>query len=99
MLLSLWTRALGESGRRRGDTHWGPPLAPRRRGAYVFPVAASPSHPVPKPVPDPVLEALRTAPLDDEPYTDAERAKVAEARNAPREDDVTTDELRRLLGL
>ena len=62
-------------------------------------VAVSPPRSVPKPAPDPVLEALRTAPLDDEPYTDEERAKVAEARKAPREEDATSDELRRLLGL
>lgn len=30
---------------------------------------------------DPALEAIRSAPLDDEPYTDEERALVAEARS------------------
>jgi hypothetical protein len=49
---------------------------------------------------DPVLEALRRAPIDDEPETDAERAAVAEARaQIARGETLTTEQLRDELGL
>lgn len=41
---------------------------------------------------DPVLRALDTAPYDDEPETDEERAAVAEAREALARGDVVADE-------
>ena len=41
---------------------------------------------------DPVLRALDTAPYDDEPETDEERAAVAEAREAIARGDVVPDE-------
>jgi hypothetical protein len=49
---------------------------------------------------DPVGVALALAPVDDEPETDEERAAVAEAREDLAAGRVlTTDELRRSLGL
>ncbi|MBI4213799.1 MAG: hypothetical protein HY534_05750 [Chloroflexi bacterium] len=49
---------------------------------------------------DPVLRALLTAPLDDEPETDEERALVAEGLADLHRGDVLSDEeLRRELGL
>lgn len=56
----------------------------------------------PRPVTAPrsLLEALRTAPFDDEPYTDEEREGVRKAREDVRAGRVmSTDELRRRLGL
>lgn len=47
---------------------------------------------------DPLARKLLTAPIDDEPETDEERAAVAEARAAiARGDVVSDDELRREL--
>lgn len=49
---------------------------------------------------DPLLRALLSAPADDEPYTDAERAAVAEAWADVRAGRAVSDEeLRRELGL
>lgn len=49
---------------------------------------------------DPVLAALHSAPVDDEPETEEERAAVEEGREAWRRGDVVTDEeLRRELNL
>jgi hypothetical protein len=50
--------------------------------------------------PDEVLYTIETAPIDDEPETEEERAAVAEARAASARGEVmTTEELRRQLGL
>jgi predicted transcriptional regulator len=49
---------------------------------------------------DPVARSLALAPIDDEPETEEERAAVAEGIAAlDRGDFVTTEELRRELGL
>ena len=49
---------------------------------------------------DPVLRALRAAPIDDEPETEDERAAVGEGREAWQRGEVVTDaELRRGLKL
>jgi hypothetical protein len=49
---------------------------------------------------DPLARALADAPLDDEPYTDEERAADAEAlADVAAGRGVSTDELRRRLGL
>jgi hypothetical protein len=49
---------------------------------------------------DPVLVALATAPADDEPLTPEEEAALREGMDAvARGDVVSTDELRRSLGL
>lgn len=44
----------------------------------------------------PLMRTLRTAPLDDEPYTEEERAVVAEAR---KEKGIPHEEVKRMLGL
>ena len=50
-------------------------------------------------VDDPVLRALMLAPLDDEPLTDDERAKIDEAKAAYRRGEwISDDELARRLG-
>jgi len=41
---------------------------------------------------DPVLAALQSAPVDDEPETDEERGAVEEGREAWRRGEVVTDE-------
>ena len=43
---------------------------------------------------DPVLRSLLTAPYDDEPYTDEQRARVDEARRGP---SIAWDEAMRLI--
>jgi hypothetical protein len=49
---------------------------------------------------DPIARSLALAPIDDEPETEEERAAVAEARaEIARGDFLTTEELRRELGL
>ena len=49
---------------------------------------------------DPVLQALKNAPLDDEPVTEEERLAIAEAREAIKRGEVmSTAELRRALGI
>lgn len=49
---------------------------------------------------DPVTRAILTAPLDDEPYTDEDRAAVAAADAAiARGDVVSHEEIKRELGL
>jgi hypothetical protein len=49
---------------------------------------------------DPVLRARITAPIDDEPESDEERAAVAEAREAvARGELISTEQLNRELGL
>jgi hypothetical protein len=56
------------------------------------------SPPGARPVPaDPVLESLRGASPDDEPYTDEERAEDEAARRDPER--VSSAEIRRRLGL
>ena len=51
-------------------------------------------------VQDPILLSRLTAPIDDEPETDEERAAVAEARaDVARGDLIATDLLSRELGL
>jgi hypothetical protein len=70
------------------------------REATVFTVTALPSRPPTDPPCCPFLDALRTAPPDDEPWTEEDEAAAAEAREDARRGDVlTTDELNRLLGL
>jgi hypothetical protein len=54
--------------------------------------------PTRRPAEDPVLRALRLAPVDDEPETPAERRAVAKARAAAARGEVETDaDLRRRL--
>ena len=49
---------------------------------------------------DPVILSRMTAPIDDEPETDEERAAVAEAREAvARGELISTEQLNRELGL
>ena len=49
---------------------------------------------------DPVLRALRNAPLDDEPETPEEAAAVQEAREQIKRGEVVKDaDIRRMLGL
>jgi hypothetical protein len=57
--------------------------------------SVAPSSPVP--APRTLAEAVASAPLDDEPYTDEERAAVEEARREG--PGISTEELCRLLGL
>jgi len=45
-----------------------------------------------KPPRDPVLEAIRNAPLDDEEFTDAQRREIAAAKRKGRY--ITTEALR-----
>ena len=53
-----------------------------------------------KPLTDPVLWSLLTAPIDDEPETEEERAAIAEANAAiARGDVISHDELKRRRGL
>jgi hypothetical protein len=53
-----------------------------------------------EPLADPVLLALATAPVDDEPETDEEREAVAEGRAAlARGDSISLEDARRELGL
>lgn len=53
-----------------------------------------------EPLADPFLLALATAPIDDEPETEEERAAVAEAYEAIERGEVfTLEEVRRELGL
>ena len=50
-------------------------------------------------VDDPVLRALMLAPIDDEPLTDEERAKIDEGKAAYRRGEwISDDELARRLG-
>ena len=52
------------------------------------------------PLDDAVVEALKRAPLDDEPETEEERLRVSEAQEAARRGEVlSTTELRRELGI
>jgi hypothetical protein len=46
----------------------------------------------------PLMRALRNVQLDDEPYTEAERAAVAEARKE-KEKGIPHEEVKRMLGL
>jgi len=48
---------------------------------------------------DPARLAIENASVDDEPYTDDERAADEAARKAPRSEDVSSAELRRILSL
>jgi hypothetical protein len=49
---------------------------------------------------DPVREAIRNAPLDDEPYTEEEKAEDEKARaSVKRGEAVSTEELSRLIDL
>jgi hypothetical protein len=64
------------------------------------PAARAKPAPKKRPAEDPVLRALREAPIDDEPVTDEEQAAIEEGLDALELGDVISDEeLRRRLGL
>jgi hypothetical protein len=94
-------RALTAPAMREGAPR-GPraPVASGPHGAQNGGVTPSqPSRP-PQTTPDAVLAALRAAPVDDEPLTDEDRAAIERGREDSRAGRVvTTDELRKRLGL